>query len=204
MELTNMIEIKTLEICSLMPAENDNYVRFHVTENQYRLYNEVIIKKLRLGKQLTYVTPQPNIHDGETSHEVLGNGLNIEKEIAGIMKKHKYTDRTFKRYLNLRQKYWKSNIFSEILLDELGLNDSESWDIFNYCFQFWYYDNIGSKNNKKRSLIVQDFLKSSTFWKYVMNNDTVSKIGLKDSMEVLNYWDNVDVDVEDFTNTGYY
>lgn len=125
-----------------------------------------------------------------TYNEKLDDGLRIEKTISKILKKHNYEDKTKRKYLNMRLQYY--DLFMDRLLQE-NYCAGEIEDIFNYCFKNWFFKNVSSTSKRKRTLVIEDFLKSYEFEKYIICGNTVTKFTKQDSIEVLGFYDFVDV-----------
>lgn len=136
-----------------------------------------------------------------TYNEILDNGLRTEKEVADIMTKHNYSDKSKRKYLNMKGKYF--NLFENKLL-EIGYDFSEARDIFNYCFKDWYYKNVPSNSKRKRVLVIEDFLNSLTFERFVMTQNTVSGLGESISRDVLGFWEPVNVNANSLNPEDIY
>lgn len=136
-----------------------------------------------------------------TYNEELDSGLRIEKKISGIMKKHNYSDKSKRKYLNMKVKYY--DLFINRLLQE-NYVAGEIEDLFNYCFKDWYYKNVPSNSKRKRTLIIEDFLNSFEFEKFTMTQNTTSRISKYDSLKVLGFWDPVNVNANSFNVEDVY
>lgn len=123
----------------------------------------------------------------QTAHEPLNNGLTLNKEMASIERQGGWISPSKRKYHNIKNKYY--NLFADKLL-KLGFCESEAWDIFNYNFIEYYNANVDSKNRRKRTIIIDDYLNSLEFDKFNIKG-TVSKINLQDNLKILGFYDNI-------------
>ena len=136
-----------------------------------------------------------------TYNEKLDSGLRTEKTLSKILKKHNYTDKTKRKYLNMKVKYYK--LFMDRLLQE-NFCAGEIQDIFNYCFKDWYFKNIPSNSKRKRTLVIDDFINSYEFEKFQMTENTVTGISKQDSIRVLGFYDPVNLNAKSFNVEDIY
>lgn len=136
-----------------------------------------------------------------TYNEILDSGLRIEKDVADILSKHNYSDKSKRKYLNMKGKYY--DLFEDRLLSE-GYCLGEIWDCFNYSFRDWYYKNIPSNSKRKRVLVIEDFLNSFEFEKYMMTQNTTSGLGESISRDVLGFWEPVNVNANSMNPENIY
>lgn len=94
--------------------------------------------------------------DTGTYHEVLNNGLDVEKEMIRIERKYGYKSPAYRRFENFKHNYY--GLFEDILLKK-GYNVSDVPIIFYNHFKQWYELNSKSKGNSKRVDVIHQFLK---------------------------------------------
>lgn len=94
--------------------------------------------------------------DTGTYHEVLNNGLDLEKEMVRIERKYGYKSPAQERFIKFKQRYY--DLFEDILLKK-GYNVSDVPIIFYNHFKSWYHINSKGKGNTTRVDVINQFLK---------------------------------------------
>lgn len=91
-----------------------------------------------------------------TYHEILNNGLDLEREMIQIELKHGYKSLAYMRFENFKKHYY--DLFEEVLLEN-GYKLCEVPIIFYNHFRQWYQLNSKGKGNTNRVDVIQQFLK---------------------------------------------